>query len=180
MIHRSKTDVCNIAVPQDREYLLLVHDILERPQVGLMKSYVQHGTTTCLEHSINVSYLSYLYCKKHGLNTRSVARAGLLHDLFLYDWHFHKREKGELLHGFSHPRVALQNAEKVFALTPLEKNIILRHMWPLTLTPPRYKEAYVVVYYDKYCSLMETIHRSVMDLYEEQEQRITKNIARQI
>ncbi|MEG2673068.1 MAG: HD family phosphohydrolase [Ruthenibacterium sp.] len=180
MIHRCKEDVCNIDVPKDREYLLLVRDILEAPQVSLMKNYVQHGTTTCLAHSINVSYLSYLFCKKHGLNTRSVARAGLLHDLFLYDWHFHKRQKGELLHGFSHPRVALQNAEKAFSLTPLEKNIILRHMWPLTLTPPRYKEAYVVVYFDKYCSLMETLRRSVMDLREEQDERLAKQIARQI
>ena len=37
-------------------------------------------------------------------------------------------------------------------------------MWPLTITPPRCREAYVIVAYDKYCSLMETLHKDVMQL----------------
>lgn len=169
MIYRARTDVCNIAVPEDTEYLRLVRDILETPCVGQMQQYIQHGTTTCLSHSINVSYLSYRYCHKHGLDARAAARGGLLHDLFLYDWHFHKREKGERLHGFSHPAVALKNAERAFSLTQVEKNIILRHMFPLTLTPPRYAEAYVVVWYDKYCSTMESLGKTVLQLTEREE-----------
>ena len=39
-------------------------------------------------------------------------------------------------------------------------------MWPLTITPPRFPESYVVVMFDKYCSLMETFHRPVMELLE--------------
>ena len=177
MIRRAKTDVEDITVPKDLEYLSMVKEILKNPNVGTMREYVQHGNTSCLEHSINVSYLSYLYCKNHGLNARAAARAGLLHDLFLYDWHLRKRKKGELMHGFSHPRVALQNAQKAFDLTPLEKNIILRHMWPLTIVPPKYPEAYVVVWIDKYCSVMETIKRPVMQLYNKQEKRIEKGLA---
>ena len=179
MIHRNKASVGEISVPQDREYLLLVQDILQHDKIFLMQEYIQHGTTTCLEHSINVSYLSYLYCKKHGLNTRCVARAGLLHDLFLYDWHLRPRQPGEMLHGFEHPKKALQNASETFTLTPMEKNIIVRHMWPLTLTPPKYAEAFVVVWFDKYCSLMETFHQPVMKLYDEQVPRIAKSLAKQ-
>lgn len=115
MIRRSKTDICSIDVPQDEEYLALVRDLLEHPKVGLMREYIQHGDTTCLEHCVNVSYLSYLFCKSHGLDARAAARGGLLHDLFLYDWHFYRRTKGERLHGFEHPRKALKNAEEAFS-----------------------------------------------------------------
>ena len=111
-----------------------------------------------------MSYLSYLFCKKHGLDARAAARGGLLHDLFLYDWHFYRRRKGERLHGFEHPKKALANASALFSLTWKEREIILRHMWPLTITPPRCREAYVIVAYDKYCSLMETLHKDVMQL----------------
>ena len=69
----------------------------------------------------------------------------------------------------THPRRALENAQRLFSLTDREKNIILRHMWPLTVTPPKYREAYVIVMFDKYCSLMETFHKPVMELMEYQE-----------
>ena len=164
MIRRSKTDICSIDVPHDEEYLALVRDLLEHPKVGLMREYIQHGDTTCLEHCVNVSYLSYLFCKSHGLDARAAARGGLLHDLFLYDWHFYRRTKGERLHGFEHPRKALKNAEEAFSLTAVERDIILRHMWPLTIVPPKYAESYVIVMYDKYCSTMETFRLPVMYL----------------
>ncbi len=32
---------------------------------------------------------------------------------------------------------------------------ILKHMWPLTIVPPKYKESYIVAGIDKYCALME-------------------------
>ena len=135
MIYRSKETVCSITVPRDPEYLALVQDILEHPLVRSMEAYTQHGETSCLRHSINVSYLSYLYCRDHGWQARAAARAGLLHDLFLYDWHFHAKETGNYFHGLTHPRRALENAQRLFSLTDREKNIILRHMWPLTITP---------------------------------------------
>ena len=169
MIYRSKETVCSITVPRDPEYLALVQDILEHPLVRSMEAYTQHGETACLRHSINVSYLSYLYCRDHGWQARAAARAGLLHDLFLYDWHFHAKETGNYFHGLKHPRRALENAQRLFSLTDREKNIILRHMWPLTVTPPKYREAYVIVMFDKYCSLMETFHKPVMELMEYQE-----------
>ena len=33
--------------------------------------------------------------------------------------------------------------------------MILRHMWPLTIVPPAYKEGYVLLFADKFCSLAE-------------------------
>ena len=60
-------------------------------------------------------------------------------------------------HGFTHPRTALENACKYFNLNEIEKDIIEKHMWPLTLRKvPKYKESVVVTMVDKYCSTKET------------------------
>lgn len=82
-----------------------------------------------------------------------VARGALLHDLFLYDWHVTKKEG---LHAFKHPERALINAESFFELTQRERDIIVRHMWPVTITPPKFAASYIVILADKYCALMDT------------------------
>ena len=66
----------------DPEYMECVSDILSHPVFQSMDQYIQHGTTTCKCHCIQVSYLAYKWCKRFGGNWRSAARAGLLHDLF--------------------------------------------------------------------------------------------------
>lgn len=140
---------------QDQEYIDCVRDILENEVFQSMDQYIQHGHTTCKEHCIQVSYIAYQLCRDRGWDSRSAARAGLLHDLFLYDWHTHARETGEHFHGFTHPRVAMENAVRYFQIPEKEQNMILRHMWPLTPVPPRYKEGYTILYADKLCSLAE-------------------------
>ena len=72
------------------EYYSYVEDLINDEVVLQMKNYIQHGTTTCFQHCVNVSYYNYLLCKLFRLNCRDAARAGLLHDLFLYDWHTEK------------------------------------------------------------------------------------------
>ena len=152
-------------MPEANEYLMdpgymeCVADILDHPVFQSMDQYIQHGTTTCKCHCIQVSYLAYKLCKRFGGNWRSAARAGLLHDLFLYDWHTHAKETGQYFHGFTHPKAALENADRYFRLTGEERMIILRHMWPLTLIPPTSKAGYAVTCADKYCSTVETTAR---------------------
>ena len=143
-------------LPKDEEYIALVEDILGNDKFQSMENFIQHGTTTCLSHSISVSYMSYVYCKKHRLDAKSVARAGLLHDMFLYDWHDPSQGKSRYIHGFTHPMKALKNAEGEFVLNEKEKNSMLCHMWPLTVIPPKYKEGYVLLWFDKCCSIYET------------------------
>lgn len=137
----------------DMEYLDCIRDLIDHEMVRSMKNYIQHSDIDCLEHSLYVSYNSYLVCKRLGLDYRAAARGGLLHDFFLYDWHITKPYRG--LHGFIHPRIALQNGNKYFQLNGLEQDIIRKHMWPLTIQLPKYKEAYIVIAADKYCALME-------------------------
>ena len=52
----------------DQEYMECVRDILEHPVFQSMDQYIQHGTTTCKAHCIQVSYLGYKLCKRFGGN----------------------------------------------------------------------------------------------------------------
>lgn len=140
---------------RDLGYLACVQDILEHSVFQSMDQFIQHGSTTCKAHCIQVSYMTYKICKARGWDYVAGARAGLLHDLFLYDWHTHARETGEHFHGFTHPRVAMDNAVKYFQVSEKEQNMILRHMWPLTPIPPKYREGYAILYADKLCGLTE-------------------------
>lgn len=140
---------------REEEYKECIRDLIQHKMVESMKNFIQHGDINCLEHSLYVSYISYLICRQLGFDYRSAARGGLLHDFFLYDWHTGKPYKG--LHGFIHPHIALQNANKYFNLNDREKDIIQKHMWPLTIRLPRYREAFVVLLADKYCASMEIV-----------------------
>jgi len=124
-----------------------------------LDKFIQHGKTTVLQHSVFVAYCSYNIGKKLRLKCdyKSLVRGALLHDFFLYDWH--EKDKSHRLHGFTHPKTALKNAEKYFKLNNKERDIIRKHMWPLNLSPPRYKESFIVWTADKYCALLETLSR---------------------
>lgn len=137
----------------DAEYMSYVGDLLERPEVQKLANYTQHHFMTRLDHCISVSYKSYCIAKKLHLNAKAVARAGLLHDLFYYDWRDTKFDRGT--HAWIHPRVSVRNAEKFTKLSPLEKDIIIKHMWGATICPPKYKEGYIVTVVDKYAATAE-------------------------
>ncbi len=140
------------------QYQDCVSDLICQDMVQKMREYVQHCQTSRLQHSINVSYYSFLICYKLGWDYRSAARAGLLHDLFFYDWRKKSKLRGN--HAAWHPRVAYDNAKKICELNDIEKDAILKHMWPCTLVPPKYKESYVLTMVDKICAVMEATERS--------------------
>ena len=92
------------------------------------------------------------------MNEKALVKGALLHDYFLYDWH--EKRKGHHFHGFTHPGTALKNAEKEYELGDIERNIISRHMFPLTVVPPMCREAWLVCLADKYCAVKETFYTS--------------------
>lgn len=140
------------------DYYNAISDLIESSVVLSMDNYIQHGSTSTLDHCIRVSYRSYKIAKLFKMDYKSAARAGLLHDLFLYDWHNQPRKKLFEKHGYTHPKTALNNASNNFDLNYKEKDIILKHMWPLTLkSVPRYKESFLVSIVDKYSSCGETL-----------------------
>lgn len=138
-----------------KEFFSITNELINNPIVMQMQNYRQHYNTSCYEHCIEVAYWSYLFCKKHNLDYVSVARASILHDLFLYDWRNSRRELGlEGWHAFIHPKIALTNALNIFSLNKKEKDIILKHMWPVTFFHfPKYKESYVITITDKLSAL---------------------------
>ena len=136
------------------EYRACVEELLFSSQVQHMKSIRHHPGVSCYEHSVFVSYVAWYLADRWGADARTAARAGLLHDLYLYD----PRNKSNY-HGnqcFAHPVAALKNAWALCgSLTPMEENIIISHMWPLARRMPRYREALVVNLADKLCATAE-------------------------
>ena len=150
----------------DKEYVALVEDLLSQPAVQKLAKSTQHHHSDRLQHSIAVSYDSYRIAKRLHLDYASTARAGLLHDLFYYDWRTTKFNLGT--HAFIHPRVALRNAEKLTSLNAKEKDIILKHMFGATLAVPRYLESLIVSLVDDYEAeqeffgpIKQRVHRQV-------------------
>lgn len=138
--------------------LLIEHelDILEKNSRFLeTKNYWQHGGISVYEHCINVAIMSCYIADKHHLdvNYPAMIRGGLLHDYFLYNQH--DKHPSHRLHGWKHPRAALENAKADCNVTPLEADIILRHMFPLTPISPAFLEGWVVSLADKICACIE-------------------------
>lgn len=144
--------------PEERQLLrTLIADLDRTGRLALARAAIQHGSTTVFAHCVKVACFSlFLANKLHiPVNTHALLRGTLLHDYFLYDWH--EKNAGHRFHGFTHPATALKNAQEDFMLTPVEKDIIARHMFPLCPIPPRCREAWLVCAADKYCALLETL-----------------------
>lgn len=133
-------------------------DILKSGNFRKTGSFIQHGNMTVNAHSRNVAKYSLIISEKLHIrcNRDELIRGALLHDYFLYDWHDKEHRQPNRLHGFYHPGIALDNASQEYDLTPRERDIIKKHMWPLTVVPPMCREAWIVTTADKWCSLMET------------------------
>lgn len=136
------------------------NDILTSENFQSTKNYIQHGSMSVHEHCINVAMVSLAIRDKLEIecHSRDLVRGALLHDYFLYDWHKSDKVNSHRLHGFFHPSRALHNARKEFVINARQTDIIIKHMWPLTVIPPMCREAWIVTMADKYCSTMETLH----------------------
>ncbi len=135
-------------------------DILSSSLLSKEKAFLQHGSVSVYSHSVSVSVLAVMMCRKFSIKAdeRSLIRGALLHDYFLYDWH--EKDSSHKWHGFTHSRRALKNAMSDFSLNSIEKDIILTHMFPLNLTLiPRRKESALVCLADKLCALHESLLR---------------------
>lgn len=130
--------------------------LLDQSQVRQMGRYIQHGHTTTLTHSLAVAWYSYRLYLFLGLSgqERELIRGALLHDFYLYDWHDPSHGRW---HGFYHPGIAARNAAAAFDVDDLERDIIQKHMWPLTIVPPRHRVAAIVCLVDKVCSTAEVL-----------------------
>lgn len=150
--------ISKIDINERSEFYSIIRDLISNESVQKMKEFRQHYNTSTYKHCLYVSYISYKICKKLKLDYKSAARAGLLHDLFLYDWRNSRKELNlEKYHAFIHPKIALDNASKLFTLNDKEKDIIVKHMWPVTLKLPKYPESFIVTFVDKFSAIKESL-----------------------
>lgn len=61
-------------------------------------------------------------------------------------------------------KFALKNAKDEFELNELEQEMILKHMWPVTIALPRHIETYIITIADKLCAINESV-----EFYKRQE-----------
>lgn len=149
-----------LTAQENAEIKSLLNGLETTKEASLMKQYIQHGCISTYDHVVSVVRLSFYFNRRFHLGAvdAELVRGAFLHDFYLYDWH----ENGYpgRFHGLQHPAIALENAQKRFPLTKVERNIIESHMWPLTLfTVPKCRAAVIVCLADKICSSYETIVR---------------------
>lgn len=149
----SRIDLNNMDIPHVAEFRKYIDEFFDEVKIKKLDNFDQHFRTSRLQHSLNVAYYSFLIARKIGADPRAAARAGLLHDLYWYDWHTKKTPQ---LHAFLHPRLAVRNAARIVDdLSEREADAIAKHMWPLCMGFPRYKESLAVTLADKYAAALE-------------------------
>ena len=141
-------------IEKEVEFQEIIHPLIQHPTVQEMRNYRQHFQTSCYEHCYQAAYYCYKIAKKFHWDYRSVTRAAMLHDLFLYDW----REKTDRhgLHAYTHGKTACQNASAILSISDKDTDSITKHMWPVTLAFPKSKEGFLLTFVDKYCAIEES------------------------
>ena len=132
-------------------------DIIKSDGMRSAKKCMQHGNVSVYKHSLSVAHTCLWVADRFRLRVdrEALVRGALLHDYFLYDWH--EKDESHKWHGFIHAKRALQNAERDFEISNIEKNMIKRHMFPLNITPPRYMESVILCVADKICAFKEMV-----------------------
>lgn len=117
---------------------------------------VHHFKTNVFRHSISVARLSLRISDAFHIKVdeNDLLLGALLHDYFLYDWH--EKKAYHKLHGFTHAKIAADNARRDYNIDDKVYNIIYSHMFPLNLTHiPKSKEAWIVSIADKIVAIKE-------------------------
>lgn len=144
---------------KDLEFERIISPVLEIEEFNQLKFITHHGMTR-YDHSVRVAYLSYKVAKALHLDYQEVTIAALLHDFFLDEVENESNANKLRLH----PLYAVKNASKYFDLTDKQIDIISTHMFPVTFTPPKYLESWIVDIVDDIAALYERgygIHREV-------------------
>lgn len=135
---------------EDREaFARCVGDLTVQQPVRQLRRFAHHRRTSRYDHAILVAYLSFVLARRWHWDSRAVARAGLLHDLF---WQECDNSLSLCIH---HPEMAAANAARITALSPKEENIILSHMWPAGRHLPRCREAWLVDLMDNVVAVLD-------------------------
>ena len=140
--------------PSVQAWLELARPLLDTDEVQSMGQWNHHFGVTTYEHSLFVSYVSFRMARRLHMDYAAAARAGLLHDLYLYSPYRKDSHPGNQC--FYHPIAALENAKRLAPdLTEAEQNSIVSHMWPLAYHMPKCRLALLISFADKLCATLE-------------------------
>ena len=114
---------------KNTEFYKIIKDIYELDEVKRLDKCKHHGITR-LDHCLRVSYYTYTITKALHLNYKDATRAALLHDFFIDE------VSGLKMYG------------------RFSKHLV-KHMWPCTLTPPKYFESWIVDIIDDISAVFE-------------------------
>lgn len=148
-----------------KEYYTLVKEILENEEFLKRKEFPHHYEESVYDHTLRVSFDCFVIAKKHHLDYKSLAIAGLLHDFYKRPWQSIKEKKPLFQkHGFTHAKEAVENAYHFFPEIMNEKikNIMITHMFPLNPKFPTSKEGWLLTFIDKVDSLDFVAHPSML------------------
>ena len=167
-----KASLSNLIDDKDFDnWFKIVEPILTSQEFQVRRLF-KHHENSVWDHSILVSFRSYKIAKKRKLNYHDCAIGGLLHDFYPYAWKYSSKlheyddeylnkigKKYPLFkkHGFTHALEACQNYHKFYGEYQNEMidDIIIKHMFPLNIKIPKYKESWIVTYSDKVESIKD-------------------------
>lgn len=151
------------------EFLNIIKPIISHPEFQKRKKFMHHENQSVYQHCISVAYIVYKIAKKkRGIDLSSAVIGALLHDFYYKPWQDDLEKRPFFKqHGFVHAREALENSKIYFSeyLNPIVENCILRHMFPLNIHPPKYREAWLVTLADKKDSLKIFLHPKELPKY---------------
>lgn len=140
------------------EFYNIIIDILVSDKFRELYDEPHHGINR-KEHSINVAKTTFILSKRMGLkNYEELTRTALLHDLF------EDYETKNTIAFLSHPKIAANNAKKLFGINNKQINIIKTHMFPLTNVLPKSLDSLYISTVDKGVALYETAKYKIPSL----------------
>lgn len=141
----------------NQEFLEIIKPIINHPEFQKRKEYMHHENISVYDHSMSVANKVYKMAKKRkNIDVKSAVIGAILHDFYYKPWQEDKTKKPLFKkHGFVHAKEALENSKKVFPklMNPIIEDCIVRHMFPLNIHPPKYRESWLVTIADKRDSL---------------------------
>ncbi len=158
--------------PSFNDWFEIVKGILVNEEFQKRRLF-KHHTKSVWEHSIDVSFKAYKYSFHFRADRRVCAIGGLLHDFYPYAWLYseelnnydpsylerlYRHESFFHKHGFTHAREAYNNYLKYFENYKNKKvsDCIIKHMFPLNIKLPKYRESWLVSIADKISSVKDT------------------------
>ena len=166
----------------DEEFYPMIQDILDHPVFQKLRELPHHGPDNSVyDHSLATARRAYLLGRGLRLGQeelRSLTRAALLHDFFGYDWRdgwykelvsrYRGMRRLTHMHAFWHGQIAAERARLYFDLSPEQCAAIASHMFPLSTSLHRSRQAWLITLADKMVASREmsvTAGRSMYGLW---------------